>query len=186
MKRLLLFLVAVMAMAGTMEAQNVYIAPSNSAIAYHKTKNCSYLKNSVNVTAISTTKAKEMGRHACVRCYPEQKQQTLKNIEKEKATKKTVKKTTASKPKKTTTAKKDMPERDEKGRFVKKTDTQKKTETKKATPARDEKGRFVKKTDTQKKTETKKTTPARDEKGRFIKKDDTEKKTTKKTTKKAA
>jgi predicted Zn-dependent protease len=58
------------------------------------------------------------------------------------------------------------------------------TTAKKSTPARDEKGRFVKKADTEK--ATKKTTPARDEKGRFIKKADTEKKTTAKKTKKAA
>ena len=159
----------------SVDAQNVYIAPSNSAIAYHKSKDCSYLRNSVNITAITTAKAKDMGRHACVRCYPELKDKTMKAIAKEKATKKTTKKA--------------APARDEKGRFVKKADTEKKeTAKKKAAPARDEKGRFVKKADTEKKeTAKKKTTPARDEKGRFIKKADAEKKTTtKKTTKKAA
>ena len=73
MKRVVLLLVGLVAMVSMAEAQNVYIAPSKSAIAYHKSKNCSYLKNSVNVTSITTTKAKEMGRHACVRCYPELK-----------------------------------------------------------------------------------------------------------------
>ena len=137
---------ALVAMA-TVEAQNVYIATSNSAIAYHKSKTCSYLKNSANVKAVSTTEAKNMGRHACVRCYPEQKEQTMKAIAKEKKT------TTA-------TTKKATPERDEKGRFVKKSTTTE-TTAKKATPERDEKGRFVKKsttTDTKTKTTTKKTT----------------------------
>ena len=192
MKKIVLLLVAIVAMVSMAEAQTVYIAQSNSAIAYHKTKDCSYLKNSVNVTSISTTKAKEMGRHACVRCYPEQKAQTMKNIEKQKATKKP-----ATAKKATSTAKKATPERDEKGRFVKKSTTEKKaaTTTKKATtaakktlPERDEKGRFVKKSTTDTKEVTKKkSTPARDEKGRFIKKSDAEKQTkTKKTTKKAA
>ena len=184
----------------SVDAQNVYIAPSNSAIAYHKSKDCSYLRNSVNVTAITTAKAKDMGRHACVRCYPELKDKTMKAIAKEKATKKTTKKAApardekgrfvkkADTEKKETAKKKATPARDEKGRFVKKADTEKKETAKKSAPARDEKGRFVKKADTEKKeTAKKKTAPARDEKGRFIKKADAEKKTTtKKTTKKAA
>ena len=164
-------------------AQKVYIAPSKSAIAYHKSKDCSYLKNSVNVTSVTTADAKDMGRHACVRCYPEKAKETMKAIEKEK------KQTTAKKSStKAATTKKAAPERDEKGRFVKKTTTETKAAaTKKATPERDEKGRFVKKSTTETKAAAKKATPERDEKGRFVKKSTTEeKKTTKKTTKKAA
>lgn len=149
---------ALVAMA-TVEAQNVYIATSNSAIAYHKSKTCSYLKNSANVKAVSTTEAKNMGRHACVRCYPEQKEQTMKAIAKKKTTT-TKKATTTAKKTTTATTKKATPERDEKGRFVKKSTTTE-TTAKKATPERDEKGRFVKKsttTDTKTKTTTKKTT----------------------------
>ena len=187
MKRVVLLLVGLVAMVSMAEAQNVYIAPSKSAIAYHKSKNCSYLKNSVNVTSITTTKAKEMGRHACVRCYPELKDKTMKDIKKQNATKKTTAKKAAAE-KKSTTAKKSLPERDEKGRFIKKTDTEKKTAAKKSLPERDEKGRFIKKTDAEKKSTTaKKSLPERDEKGRFIKKTDTKKSSsTKKTTKKAA
>ena len=124
MKKTIMLLFALVTMA-SVDAQNVYIAPSKSAIAYHKSKDCSYLRNSVNVTAIKTSEAKDMGRHACVRCYPELKEQTMKDIAKEKATKKT-------------TTKKAAPARDEKGRFVKKETAEKKTTTKKATPARDE------------------------------------------------
>ena len=163
MKKLMMIFFALVAMT-TVEAQTVYIAPSSGAIAYHKSKSCSYLKNSANVKAVSTSEAKDMGRHACVRCYPEQKEQTMKAIAKEK-------KTTATK-KATTQA------RDEKGRFVKKTDaTTKKADAtvkKATTQARDEKGRFVKKTETTKTTPDatvkKTTTQARDAKGRFVKK----------------
>ena len=178
MKRVVLLLVGLVAMVSMAEAQNVYIAPSKSAIAYHKSKNCSYLKNSVNVTSITTTKAKEMGRHACVRCYPELKDKTMKDIKKQNATKKTTAKKAAAE-KKSTTAKKSLPERDEKGRFIKKTDTEKKTAAKKTT---------TKKETTKKETTAaKKSLPERDEKGRFIKKTDTKKSSsTKKTTKKAA
>jgi hypothetical protein len=159
MKKLMMLFFALVAMA-TVEAQNVYIATSNSAIAYHKSKTCSYLKNSANVKAVSTTEAKNMGRHACVRCYPEQKEQTMKAIAKEKKTTTTKKATTTAKKTTTATTKKATPERDEKGRFVKKSTTTE-TTAKKATPERDEKGRFVKKsttTDTKTKTTTKKTT----------------------------
>ena len=169
--------VALVTISMTASAQSVYVSTGDGAVAYHKSKSCSYLANSKDVKAVSTAEAKKMGRHECSRCYG----------------------TNAAAAKKTTTKavkKTEGPARDEKGRFIKKADTEKKATTKKAaekkttttakkaTPARDEKGRFVKKADTEK--ATKKTTPARDEKGRFIKKADTEKKTTAKKTKKAA
>ena len=177
--------VALVTISMTASAQSVYVSTGDGAVAYHKSKSCSYLANSKDVKAV--------GRHECSRCYG----------------------TNAAAAKKTTTKavkKTEGPARDEKGRFIKKADTEKKATTKKAdtkkattkkadtkkaaekkttttakksTPARDEKGRFVKKADTEKKAE-KKSTPARDEKGRFIKKADTEKKTTAKKTKKAA
>ena len=182
MKKYILMMIALFGFTAAASAQKVYIAPSKSAIAYHKSKDCSYLKNSVNVTSVTTADAKDMGRHACVRCYPEKAKETMKAIEKEK------KQTTAKKSTtKTATTKKAAPERDEKGRFVKKSTTETKAAAKKATPERDEKGRFVKKTTTETKAAAKKATPERDEKGRFVKKSTTEeKKTTKKTTKKAA
>ena len=175
-------IVALVTISMTASAQSVYVSTGDGAVAYHKSKSCSYLANSKDVKAVSTAEAKKMGRHECTRCYG----------------------TNAAAAKKTTTKavkKTEGPARDEKGRFIKKADTEKKATTKKAdtkkaaekkttttakksTPARDEKGRFVKKADTEK--ATKKTTPARDEKGRFIKKADTEKKTTAKKTKKAA
>ena len=163
--------VALVTISMTASAQSVYVSTGDGAVAYHKSKSCSYLANSKDVKAVSTAEAKKMGRHECSRCYG----------------------TNAAAAKKTTTKavkKTEGPARDEKGRFIKKADTkkaaEKKTTTtaKKSTPARDEKGRFVKKADTE--MATKKTTPARDEKGRFIKKADTEKKTTAKKTKKAA
>ena len=176
-------IVALVTISMTASAQSVYVSTGDGAVAYHKSKSCSYLANSKDVKAVSTAEAKKMGRHECSRCYG----------------------TNAAAAKKTTTKavkKTEGPARDEKGRFIKKADTEKKATTKKAdtkkaaekkttttakksTPARDEKGRFVKKADTEKKAE-KKSTPARDEKGRFIKKADTEKKTTAKKTKKAA
>jgi hypothetical protein len=153
MKKYILMMIAIFGITAAASAQKVYIAPSKSAIAYHKSKDCSYLKNSVNVTSITTAEAKNMGRHACVRCYPEKAKETMKAIEKEK------KQTTAKKSTtKAATTKKAAPERDEKGRFVKKTTTETKAAAKKATPERDEKGRFVKKSTTEEKKTTKKTT----------------------------
>jgi hypothetical protein len=189
MKKFLMTIVALVAISMTASAQTVYVSTGDGAVAYHKNKSCSYLANSKDVKSVSTAEAKKMGRHECTRCY---------------GTAAAAKKTTTKAVKKT-----EGPARDEKGRFIKKADTEKKTTAKKATttkkadtkkaaekkttttaakkstPARDEKGRFVKKADTEKKAE-KKSTPARDEKGRFIKKADTEKKTTAKKTKKAA
>ena len=153
MKKYILMMIALFGITAAASAQKVYIAPSKSAIAYHKSKDCSYLKNSVNVTSVTTADAKNMGRHACVRCYPEKAKETMKAIEKEK------KQTTAKKSTtKAATTKKATPERDEKGRFVKKSTTETKAAAKKATPERDEKGRFIKKSTTEEKKTTKKTT----------------------------
>lgn len=161
MKKLLMTLVALICMAVTASAQTVYIATGDGAVAYHKSKSCSYLTNSKNVKSVTTAEAKKLGRHECTRCY---------------GTAAPTKKTTPAAKKTTPSTKKTTPARDEKGRFIKKTDTKnttdaKKTDTKKSTDAK------KKTTD----TKTKKTTPARDEKGRFIKTTDS-----KKTTKKAA
>ena len=182
MKKILFILTAIICMAVTAKAQTVYVSNGSDAVAYHKSKSCSYLQNSKDIKSVSTAEAKKMGRHECQRCYGTAT-----------ATKKatTAKKNVAKTEKKTTTI-----ARDEKGRFIKKADTEKKAAKKvaktekKTTPARDEKGRFIKKADTKKadtkKAAEKKATPARDEKGRFIKKADTKKATSKKATKKAA
>jgi hypothetical protein len=139
MKKMMFILTALICMAMTAQAQTVYVSTGSDAVAYHKNKSCSYLKNSKDVKSVSTAEAKKMGRHECQRCYG-----------------------TATATKKTTTAtKKTTPARDEKGRFVKKADTEKKaTTTKKSTAARDEKGRFIKTTDqkTTKKAAEKKAT----------------------------
>lgn len=164
---MMFILTALICMAMTAQAQTVYVSTGSDAVAYHKNKSCSYLKNSKDVKSVSTAEAKKMGRHECQRCYGTAT-----------ATKKTTtatKKTTTATKKTTTATKKTTPARDEKGRFVKKADTEKKaTTTKKITPARDEKGRFIKTTDqkTTKKAAEKKAT--------------TTKKTTEKKVKKAA
>ena len=157
---MMFILTALICMAMTAQAQTVYVSTGSDAVAYHKNKSCSYLKNSKDVKSISTAEAKKMGRHECQRCY---------------GTATATKKTTTATKKTTTATKKTTPARDEKGRFVKKADTEKKaTTTKKSTPARDEKGRFIKTTDqkTTKKAAEKKAT--------------TTKKTTEKKVKKAA
>lgn len=173
MKKFLFTLITLMVMAVTASAQTVYIATGSGAVAYHKSKDCSYLANSANVKSVSTTEAKNLGRHACSRCY---------GSEASAASKKTVTKKPATTEKKatTTTAKKSAPERDEKGRFVKKADTQKKTATKKAETAKKKATKKAEKAEKKAEKAAKKaTTPARDEKGRFIKKADTQKKTKK-------
>lgn len=157
---MMFILTALICMAMTAQAQTVYVSTGSDAVAYHKNKSCSYLKNSKDVKSVSTAEAKKMGRHECQRCY---------------GTATATKKTTTATKKTTTATKKTTPARDEKGRFVKKADTEKKTTTtKKSTPARDEKGRFIKTTDqkTTKKAAEKKAT--------------TTKKTTEKKVKKAA
>ncbi len=211
MKKLILLLFAITTMA-TIEAQNVYIAPSKSAIAYHKNKDCSYLRNSVNVTAVKQSEAKDMGRHACVRCYPELKEKTMKDIAKGSKTKKSTTTKTATAEAKTaknvyiTSAKGATAYHKnkscsylKKATDVKSISAEEASEmkrvpckacypngaaktTKKTTSAK----KSVEKNSEKKATTTstaKKNTPARDEKGRFVKKTTEEtKSSTKKTT----
>jgi len=145
MKKIMFILTALICMAMMAQAQTVYVSTGSDAVAYHKNKSCSYLKNSKDIKSVSTAEAKKMGRHECQRCYGTAAATTKKT---------TTKKETTTAKKETTAAKKTTPARDEKGRFVKKADTKTKTTTtKKTTPARDEKGRFIKTTD-QKSTKT--------------------------------
>lgn len=150
MKKIMFILTALICMAMMAQAQTVYVSTGSDAVAYHKNKSCSYLKNSKDIKSVSTAEAKKMGRHECQRCYGTAAATTKKTTTKKTTT--TTKKGTTTAKKETTAAKKTTPARDEKGRFVKKTDTEKKA-TKKTTPARDEKGRFIKTTD-QKSTKT--------------------------------
>ena len=124
MKKMMFILTALICMAMTAQAQTVYVSTGSDAVAYHKNKSCSYLKNSKDVKSISTAEAKKMGRHECQRCYG-----------------------TATATKKTTTTKKSTPARDEKGRFIKTTDqkTTKKAAEKKATTTKKTTEKKVKK-----------------------------------------
>lgn len=136
MKKFLMTLTALICMAVMAQAQAVYVSTGSDAVAYHKSKSCSYLKNSKDVKSVSTAEAKKMGRHECQRCYG--------NVA-------PAKKTTTGNKKSITTAKKTAE--------TKKAADKKSTATKKTTPARDEKGRFIKTTDQKsKKATTKKTT----------------------------
>ena len=171
MKKFLMTLVALVCLVATASAQTVYLSTGDGAVAYHKSKSCSYLSNSKNITSTTVADAKKMGRHECARCYGAAAAAASKKAVEKKAT------TTAKKA--TTQA------RDEKGRFVKKADTEKKAaekavkKEKKAAEkkAKTEKKAAEKKAKTEKKAveksikdAKKKATPARDEKGRFIKK----------------
>ncbi len=149
---------------------NVYIATGSNAVAYHKNKDCGYLRNAKEVKSTTLTNAKNIGRHACKACYKDKaatqaspkKSVTKKSAtdkktadkkvgETKKSTKKVAKKTTKT----TTNAKKaNTPARDEKGRFVKKADS----DTKKAAAAKTKTTtkKAAKKTTTTKKTTTKK------------------------------
>lgn len=149
---------------------NVYIATGSNAVAYHKNKDCGYLRNAKEVKSTTLTNAKNIGRHACKACYKDKaatQASPKKSVTKKSATdKKTADKkvgetkkstkTVAKKTTKTTTnAKKaNTPARDEKGRFVKKADS----DTKKAAAAKTKTTtkKAAKKTTTTKKTTTKK------------------------------
>lgn len=159
-------LVCMMAVAVIASAQSVYISTGDGAVAYHKSKSCSYLTNSKSVKTVSTSEAKNLGRHECPRCYG-----TAAAAASKKAAEKKVKTTTTQ-------------ARDEKGRFVKKAETEKasakKTATEKKATAKKTAETTKKSAETKAKSATiKKSAPARDEKGRFIKKTATEKKTKK-------
>ena len=168
MKKMMFILTALICMAMTAQAQTVYVSTGSDAVAYHKSKSCSYLKNSKDIKSVSTAEAKKMGRHECQRCYGTAAAATAKKTTTTAAKKATTakKETTAAKKATTTAAKKTTPARDEKGRFVKKADTEKATTTKKTTPARDEQGRFIKTTDQKstKKTSDKKSTKTTEKK----------------------
>lgn len=159
MKKFLMTLVALVCMAATASAQSVYVSTGDGAVAYHKNKSCSYLTNSKSVKSVTMAEAKKMGRHECTRCY---------------GTAAPAKKVAPAKKAAPAAKKTNTPARDEKGRFVKKADTEKKAAEKKAKTekkAAEKKVKTEKKAATKKaKTEKKATTPARDEKGRFIKK----------------
>ena len=113
MKKILFIITALICMAMTAQAQTVYVSTGSDAVAYHKNKSCSYLKNSKDIKSVSTAEAKKMGRHECQRCYGTAAATTKKA---------TTKKTTTTAKKETTAAKKTTPARDEKGRFIKTTD----------------------------------------------------------------
>ena len=108
-------LVALVCLTATASAQTVYLSTGDGAVAYHKSKNCSYLANSKNITSTTAAAAKKMGRHECARCYGAAAAAASKKAVEKKVTK-------------------PAPARDEKGRFVKKADTEKKVTT--TTPAR--------------------------------------------------
>ena len=57
--------VALVTISMTASAQSVYVSTGDGAVAYHKSKSCSYLANSKDVKAVSTAEAKKMGRHEC-------------------------------------------------------------------------------------------------------------------------
>ncbi len=136
---------------------NVYIATGSNAVAYHKNKDCGYLRNAKEVKSTTLTNAKNIGRHACKACYKDK-------AATQASPKKSVTKKSATDKK---TADKKVGETKKSTKTVAKKTTKTTTNAKKAnTPARDEKGRFVKKadSDTKKaaaaktKTTTKKTT----------------------------
>ena len=126
-------LTALICMAMTAQAQTVYVSTGSDAVAYHKSKSCSYLKNSKDVKSVSTAEAKKMGRHECQRCYGTAvatKKVTPKKVTKT-ATKTTTVATKKVEKKATTATKKTTPARDEKGRFIKTTDQKSKKTTEK-------------------------------------------------------
>ena len=55
---MMFILTALICMAMTAQAQTVYVSTGSDAVAYHKNKSCSYLKNSKDVKSISTAEAK--------------------------------------------------------------------------------------------------------------------------------
>ncbi len=95
MKKLLLGSVILLAMLvaapASAFAQNVYLTPASGAVAYHKTKTCSYLQDSKVVNSVTEAEARKMGRHACPRCYGKKVMaETSKTVAAGKATRKTV------------------------------------------------------------------------------------------------
>lgn len=165
MKKIILVMLLMLCMSiNEATAQNVFIATSNSAVAYHKDKSCFYIKGNKNVKGVKQAEAENIGRHACPNCYGEKKyketekaaakkrqaiakktpaKKEVKEVAKEeKKAEKKVEKKAKKVEKEAKKAEKTTPERDAKGRFVSKKKTEEKAE-KKATPQRDAKGRFV-------------------------------------------
>lgn len=149
-------------------AQNVFIATSNSAVAYHKDKSCFYIKGNKNVKGVKQAEAENIGRHACPNCYGEKK---YKETEKAAAKKRQAiaKKTPAKKEVKEVAKEEKKAEKKAEKKVEKKAKKVEKEAKKaeKTTPERDAKGRFVSKKKTEEKAE-KKATPQRDAKGRFV------------------
>lgn len=69
MKRLLILIFAILAIATQSYAQKVYIATKKGAVAYHKVKTCSYFRKDAKIKEVSLDNAKKMGRSACYICY---------------------------------------------------------------------------------------------------------------------
>lgn len=170
MRKFILFMLLMLTMGiDRVSAQNVYIATSSGAVAYHKNKSCGYLKHARQVKTVSLSMAEDIGRHACPSCYGEKKYRaTEKTAAKKRAAyNKKVAKTTA---KKTATTKKIVKKTVEKPaakKTVRKT-TVRKTTRKTAEESPTTKATKKKTTKKVTKKSTKKT-PARDSKGRFVK-----------------
>ena len=61
MKKFLMTFIALVAIATMASAQTVYVSTGDGAVAYHKSKSCSYLTNSKQVKSVTTAEAKKMG-----------------------------------------------------------------------------------------------------------------------------
>lgn len=99
---MLLFAVMVASLA---HAQSVYIATSNSAVAYHKSRDCGYLNNAKTVQADAEKEVKDAKADTKKAVTKAKKtvKKSASDAEKEAtATKKTVKKTTKKAAKKAT------------------------------------------------------------------------------------
>ena len=67
MKKYMLLLIALISMASA-KAQNVYIATSSGAVAYHNNRQCGYLRYCKEVKTVSVAEAQKIGRHECPSC----------------------------------------------------------------------------------------------------------------------
>ena len=69
MKKYIMLLIALVAMATTAKAQKVYIATGKGAVAYHSNRDCGYLRHCNEVKTVTVADAKGIGRHECPSCY---------------------------------------------------------------------------------------------------------------------
>lgn len=69
MRKLMIIMFAIFAMAMQANAQKVYVTANKGAIVYHKSDKCGYLKNSANVKAVSMAEAQKMKLQPCKVCY---------------------------------------------------------------------------------------------------------------------